>query len=167
VGSSAVHIEGLRETRALLKKFEPDLLKRLDLRIGAVARDLKSGAQANLEKTGVGGPPAYRIKTRNRVSRGGFSKAVLADFGSVSPKERWSTDPSVLAAIFEFARGVRNSQPQNVQRTKSLIATLNSRYGSTGRFLWSAWDDRKGAALASIDAEIKAVEAEYTARLRL
>jgi len=163
VGTSAVNVEGLTETRALLKKFEPDLLKRLNLRTGAVARDLQSGAQANFDKTGGGGP-AYRIRTRNRVS--GFSKSVLADMGSVSSKERWGTDPSVLAAIFEFARGVRNSQPQNVQRTKSLIATLNSRYGPTGRFLWQAWDDRKGVALASIDAEIKAVEAEYTARLR-
>ena len=84
----------------------------------------------------------------------------------MAPRAKWSTQPGALAAIFEFADGVRDARPQNVQRTKSMIATLNARYGSPGRFLWAAWDDRKVAALASIDAEIKAVEAEYTARLR-
>lgn len=168
MGTSAVHVEGLTETRALLKQFDPDLLKRLDRRLNIVARDLKSGAQTNFEKTGASGS-AYVIRTRNQVS--GFSKSVQAGHGNrvtstVSPGERWSTDPTVLAAIFELANGVRNSQPQNVQRTKSLIATLNSRYGSTGRFLWQAWDDRSGPALASIAVEIKDVEAEYTARLR-
>ena len=163
MGASAVEVSGLTETRALLKQFEPDLLKRLDLRLTVVARDLKSGAQSNLEKTGVSGS-AYTIRTRNRVS--GFSKSVKADFGSVAPREKWSSDPSVLAAIFEFANGVRDARPQNVQRTKSLIATLNARYGEPGRFLWAAWDERKVAALASVDAEIKAVEAEYTERLR-
>jgi hypothetical protein len=158
-----VDTEGITETRALLRRFEPDLLKRLDRRVSLVARNLQSGAQANLGKTGVTGD-AYRVRTRNRVS--GFSKAVTVDFGSVGAREHWSSDPSVLAAIFEFARGVRNSLPQNVQRTKSLIATLNSRYGSTGRFLWQAWDDQKGVALPSIATEIKDVEAEYTARMR-
>lgn len=163
MGASAVHVEGLMETRALLKKFEPDLLKRLNLRVGAVARNLRSGAQTNLEKTGASGS-AYRVRTSNRVS--GFSKAVTTVSGSVGPREKWSSKPGVLAAILESAKGVRDSQPQNVQRTKSLIATLNSRYGPPGRLLWPAWRDRSVAGLASIHAEIKAVEAEYTARLR-
>jgi hypothetical protein len=157
-----LYTEGLTETRALLRRFEPDLLKRLDLRVSLVARKLKSGAQANFEQTGASGD-AYRIRTRNRVY--GFSKSVSADFGSVGAREHWSTEPGVLAAIFELANGVRNSLPQNVQRTKSLIATLNSRYGSPGRFLWQAWDDISAASLASIVTEIKDVEAEYTARM--
>lgn len=151
------------ETRALLKKFEPDLLKRLNARLTVAAGSLRRGAQANFEKTGASGD-AYRIKTRNRVS--GFSKSVISTASTVPLGQRWSSNPGTLAAVFEFANGVSAAQPQNVQRTKSLIATLNSRYGSTGRFLWSAWDAQKEASLASIDAEIKAVEAEYTARLR-
>jgi len=163
MAAGAVNVAGLTETRALLKQFEPDLLKRLNTRLTVVASDLKKGAQANFGKTGVSGA-AYRIKTRARPA--GFSKSVLAEGGSVAPRAKWSTQPGALAAIFELANGVRDARPQNVQRTKSMIATLNARYGSPGRFLWAAWDARKVAALASIDAEIKAVEAEYTARLR-
>lgn len=161
-----VNTEGITETRALLRRFEPDLLKRLDRRVGIVARDLKSGAQANFEETGASGT-AYRIRTRSRVGGvPGFSKAVEAAGGSVGAREHWSSEPGVLAAIFEAAKGVRDSLPQNVQRTKSLIATLNSRYGSPGRFLWPAWRDMSAASLTSIATEIKDVEAEYTARMR-
>lgn len=158
-----VNTEGITETRALLRRFEPDLLKRLDRRVTLVARELQSGAQANFEGTGASGT-AYRIRTRARPS--GFSKAVTAAAGSVGARAHWSSEPGLLAAIFELANGVRNSLPQNVQRTKSLIATLNSRYGSPGRFLWQKWDDISAASLASIATEIKDVEAEYTARMR-
>jgi len=163
VGAGSVNVTGLVETRALLKRFEPDLLKRLDARLNAVARDLKSGAEASFARTGAGGS-AYRMRTRSKAT--GFVKSVTASGGSVSPGQKWSSSPGVLAAIFEFADGVRSSKPENVARTKSLIATLNSRYGSTGRFLWAAWDERKESALASIKTEVEAVEAEYTARLR-
>lgn len=165
MGTSAVIVntEGIPETRALLKQFEPDLLKRLDRRVNLVARDLKSGAQANFEKTGASGD-AYRIRRRTRKSVS--STSVSADFGSVSPGEKWSSDPAVLAAIFELANGVRDSLPQNVPRTKSLIATLNTSYGEPGRFLWKKWDEISAASLASIATEVKDVEDEYSARMR-
>jgi hypothetical protein len=162
VGASAVEIKGLTQTRGLMLKFEPDLLKRMDATLNAVARDLKGGAQANFAETGAGGN-AYRIKTSNRVS--GFSKSVTTVPGNVGRGEKWSSEPGVLAAIFETAKGVRDSQPQNVARTKSLIATLTARYGAPGRFLWPAWRDRSAAAKATISAEITALESEYTARL--
>ena len=72
----------------------------------------------------------------------------------------------MLAAIFEFANAVRDAQPQNIPRTRSLIATLNARYGGPGRFLWQTWDEEGLAAMAEVNAEIHAVESEYTARLR-
>jgi hypothetical protein len=49
---------------------------------------------------------------------------------------------------------------------RSLITTLNERYGTPGRFLWEAWDDSEGGYLEEIRTEIRAVEAEYSARLR-
>ena len=163
MAASAVDVTGLPQTRDLLRRFEPDLLKRLDSRLNAVARDLRGGAQASFERTGASGS-AYSIRTRTRA--GGSSKAVTTAPGSVGRGERWSSKPGVLASVFELAAAVRDSRPQNVQRTRSLIATLNARYGAPGRFLWDAWDDRKEKAMASIKAEIEAVEAEYTARLR-
>jgi hypothetical protein len=157
-----VTVTGDYETRALLARFEPDLLKRLNLRTGAIARNLKAGAEANFSRTGASG--GFRIRTRNRVA--GFSKSVTTQPGSISPGEKWSSEPGVLATILEFANGVRDSLPQNVKRTQSLIATLNARYGPPGRNLWHAWDQQKGVALPALAAEVKAVEDEYTARLR-
>ena len=72
----------------------------------------------------------------------------------------------MLAAIFEFANAVRDAQPQNIPRTKSLIATLNAKYGGPGRFLWQTWDEEGLSAMAEVNAAIHAVESEYTARLR-
>lgn len=163
MGASAIDVTGLPETRNLLRRFEPDLLKRLDSHLNAVARDLCNEAQVNFSATGVRGS-AYRVKSKTRA--GGFSKAVTTMPGSVGRGERWSSEPGVLASIFELANAVRDSKPQNIQRTRSLIATLNARYGRPGRFLWEAWDESKDEALGSIKAEVEAIEAEYSARLR-
>jgi hypothetical protein len=157
-----IDVDGLVETRTLLRQFEPDLLKRLDARVNLAARNLKSGAQANFGQTGAGGA-AYRIKSKLKPA--GFSKSVITMAGSVPRGVRWSTNPGTLAAVFEFAAGVRDARPENVQRVKSLIETLNARYGSTGRFLWQAWDDIKEAEMAGIAATIAEIEAEYTARM--
>ena len=163
MGATAIDLAGMPETRALLKRFEPDLLKRLDSKLNSVARSLKAGAQANFSHTGADGT-AYRIITRNRID--GFSKSVTTASGSVPAGERWSSEPGVLAAIFELMAAARDAQPQNVPRVRSLIATLNERYGTPGRFLWEEWDDSGDQYMDEVDAEIKAVEAEYTARLR-
>jgi hypothetical protein len=163
MASTAIDLVGMPETRSLLRRFEPDLLRRLDGKLNAVARDLKAGAQANFERTGASGG-AYRIRSRSRID--GFSKSVTTEGGSVAPGQRWSTEPGVLAAIFELMAAPRGAQPQNVPRVRSLIATLNERYGTPGRFLWEEWDDAGEGYLSEIDAEIKAVEAEYSARLR-
>lgn len=163
MGATAIDISGVTETRALLRRFEPDLLKRLESQLNAVARDLRNEAQVNFSATGVGAA-AYRIRTRSRA--GGFSKSVTTVGGSVARGQKWSSEPGVLANIFEFMAAPRDAQPQNVPRVRSLIATLNARYGAPGRFLWEAWDDGSDGYLAEIDAAIRSVEAEYSARLR-
>lgn len=160
--TTAIDVVSL-ETRRLLKRFEPDLLTRLDRKLNTVARDLRTGAQAHFSSTGASGD-AYRIITRSRIDQ--FSKSVTTASGSVSPGEKWSTEPGVLAAIFELMASPRDARPQNVPRVKSLIATLNERYGTPGRFLWQAWDDDGEGYLREVSAEAEAVEAEYTARLR-
>jgi len=162
VSAPAVDVANLTETRALLARFEPDLLKRLDRRLSAVARELKAGAQARFSATGADGS-AYRVTSRAR--RGGFSKGVTTERGSVGPRQKWSSEPGVLATIFELANGVRDAKPENIARTRSLIDTLNARYGPPGRFLWREWDASGDRYMEQVDAEIKAVEAEYSARL--
>jgi hypothetical protein len=163
MGATAIDLANMPQTRSLLRRFEPDLLKRLDGKLNSVARDLKAGAQANFEHTGASGT-AYRIRSRNRID--GFSKSVTTAGGSVAQGQKWSTEPGVLAAIFELMNGPRDARPQNVPRVRSLVQTLNERYGTPGRFLWEHWDDEGDGYLREIGAEVKAVEAEYTARLR-
>lgn len=163
MAGTAIDLENIPQTRALLRRFGPDLLKSLDSRLNAVARDLRNEAQVRFSNTGVSAD-AYRIRSRSRVD--GFSKSVTTKGGFVAAGQKWSSEPGVLAGIFELMAAPRNAQPQNVPRVRSLIATLNERYGTPGRFLWEAWDDNGDAYMSEVDAAIRAVEAEYTARLR-
>jgi hypothetical protein len=160
--SLAVSTEHLTETRQLLRKFDPDLLKRLDAVTQIAARRLKAGAESTFNKTGALG--GYRIATRRSYAV--TSTVVTTARGSVPRGERWSTAPGVLAAIFELMAGVRDAMPQNVKRVMSLVETLEARYGSPGRFLWDTWDYQKAETMAEIGAGIRALEDEYTAKLR-
>lgn len=157
-----VEVVGLLETRGLLAKFEPDLLKRLDATLTVVAKELQTGAQQNLAVTGMA-DRAYRIRSRNRIH--GFSKGVTTVSGAVASNEKWSSEPGVLARVFEFAKNVRDAQPQNVARTRSMLDTLRAKYGEPGRFLWTEWDIIKGPSMATVHEEIRAIEAEYTERM--
>lgn len=160
--SYEVNIEDVAATRYLLKQFGPDLLKKLDRELTQVARMLKSTAQSNLSRTGVSGS-AYMIRTTNRA--GSFTKGVTTAPGSVPRGERWSTKPGVLAAVFEFAQNVRTSKPQNIARTKAMLATVTARYGKPGRFLWDAWDSMSSGALARVHGAVATAEDELSGRL--
>ena len=163
MGGAAIDVANIPQTRGLLARFEPDLMKRLDSRLGAVTRDIKSGAQALFERTGATGT-AYRVKSRNSVGRSRSRSRPSP--AACSAGEKWSSEPGVLAAIFELMAAPRDAQPQNVERVRSLIRTLNERYGTPGRFLWETWDERGEGALKEVDAAVREAEAEYTARLR-
>ena len=162
VYSVGVSVEGVAATRNLLREFEPDLLKRLDQRLNAVARRIRRLAQAGFEQTGAGGV-AYRIRTRTR--RGAFVKSIAAVRGSVARGQKWSSEPGTLAAIFEFANAVRDAKPQNVARTRNMIATLNARYGAPGRFLWQAWEQEGDRAEGEVQDAVREAEREYTRRM--
>jgi len=52
-----------------------------------------------------------------------------------------------------------------VRRTQSLIDTLNAKYHSPGRFLWSAWDDEGDRAQTDVEDAVREAEIEYTRRM--
>lgn len=162
MATQAVEVVGLAETRGLLARFEPDLLRRLNREVTAEAKALQQSAQANISGTGMAGD-AYRIKRSTRPM--GFSVSVIARKGTVGRGERWSSSPGVLAAVLEFAEGVRDARPENLTRTTNMLATLRARYGAPGRFLWDAWDGMKEASQAQLRATVAEIEAEYSARL--
>ena len=161
---TTVDIDGLPETRALLRQLQPELLKRLDSRIGGVAKELMGNASASFSATGASSSGAYVIKSRTSVSS--VSRSVMTAPGSVPKGQKWSSEPGVLASIFEFANKVDKAKPANRKRVESLIATLNSRYGSPGRFLWDSWDSMKDSAHREVAAAVAEAEASLSARLK-
>lgn len=162
VYSTNVDVAGVSATRNLLRQMEPDLLRRLDRRLNVVANRVKSVAQAKFERTGATGT-AYRVRTRTR--RGSFVKSIATVPGSVPRGQKWSSEPGVLASVFELANAVRDARPENVRRTQSLIETLNAKYYSPGRFLWSAWDDEGDRAQTDVEDAVREAEIEYTRRM--
>lgn len=151
---ASVEIDGLLETRHLLKTLRPDMLRELNRRVSGVQRRLKSGAQAKFSVTGHNAD--YRVFSRTRSD--GFARGVHLGPGQVARGERWSTNANVLANVFEFAANVRDAKPQNVARTQSMLATISARFGEPGRFLWSAWDDIRAESMEDIRTGVKSVE---------
>jgi len=60
---------------------------------------------------------------------------------------------------------VRDARPENVRRTQSLIDTLNAKYYSPGRFLWTAWDAEGDRAQTDVEDAVRDAEVEYTRRM--
>ncbi len=163
--TTAIDLAGLPETRRLLRRFEPDLLKRLDAKMSAAPRrDLRPAPRRNFSPTGAGGN-AYRIITRNRID--GFSKSVT----TVARQRRARAEVVELArrpgrhlrarggaarraAAERAARALAHRDAERAVRRPGPLPL-----GGVGR--------RRGRSTRRRStAEIQAVEAEYTARLR-
>jgi len=82
---------------------------------------------------------------------------VTAVLSSGSSGSAWSTEGR-LSAILEF---FGHNQPGRTKRARSCTATLNSRYGGPGRFLWSAWDSVGGKSVVPrIEAAVHNAETQ-------
>jgi hypothetical protein len=133
------------DTRALaqmnheLKLFAPDLKKELDKRLrkigNAIAKDAKGRTP---QRTGRA---RASIKTRVR-NRG--DDLIVSVMGRTQ--------------LLEFAEN--GHSPQG----KSLVQTLDSRYGQPGRFLWDAYDRNKPEP--EIEQAIREVSREFESRIR-
>ena len=72
----------------------------------------------------------------------------------------WSQEGR-LSAILEFYGKVGAKSDQ----ARTCTATLNSRYGTPGRFLWSSWDEQKGSSVPRIEAAVREAEKQLQATL--
>ena len=114
MGATAIDRRQASRRRArLLARFEPDLLKRLDSRLNAVARESSRPApRRTFERTGASGN-AYRVriaKPRRRLLEVGHDQVRQR----VARARSGRAEPGVLAAIFELMAASRDAQPQNV-----------------------------------------------------
>jgi len=154
--SLEIAINGLDQTVAALKAFEPDLLKSMNREIRGIVNVLKGAAEAKYSATGGGA--GYAIRSSSRGKKVGMRVMAINSTGSSG--SAWSTEGR-LSAILEFY-GKAGSKSQQAQ---TCTATLNARYGAPGRFLWSAWDEQKGSAVPAIEAAVHKAETQLQASL--
>lgn len=148
---SNILIENAKETINALATFEPTLHKALNVTIRRALEVVKQGA----ERRYPDGAWVVKINKKNILG------SITTKPGSTGGRNWGSADPGVKAAIFEFAENNPSGRPQ----VAGLLQTLNRRYGSTGRFLWAAWDAEGEVALNKIKSAAKKAEAELQARL--
>lgn len=148
-----IQIQGVRQTVNALIAFEPALKDRLNDEIKVALRNVSDRARSKYPKGSWG----------VSVTRKKILGSVYARSGRRG--DRWgdsSTAPGVRAAIFEFAgsRG-EGTTPQ----ARGMIRSLNERYGSPGRFLWSSWDELGRGVLLDIQMSVREAERDLQATL--
>lgn len=150
VGTS-IEIEGVGKTIRALKEFTPDIHKDMNKAIRTALNWTKQAAIAKYPKG------AYTVRINKKKILGSVATA-----GGASAPSWNDAAPGVRAAIFEFAGSQQQGKSPQAQ---ALIASLNSRYGTPGRFLWSAWDETGDQVTDSIRAVVKRAEARLQERL--
>lgn len=151
-----VQINGVKQTVAALKAFEPDLLKGMNAEIKDSLKQVQEGAKSRYPKG------AWSLRLNQRKILG----TIIATGGGRGVNGRsgtWEALPGgVRAAIFEFAG---KNQSGKTPQAQGLIKHLNDRYGSPGRFLWDSWDQKGGWVLDQIEAAVKKAERDLQASL--
>ncbi len=171
MGTGNVHAEitideaRLKRDRELLGLFAPHLLHKLDAQLLAEARPVAHAAGlrfALLARTHRDHNSAESFQTTLTKQHMPRNKATGISGGLVRIRSR-----ARGAAIVEFA-GDRNPHGKT-PRGRTLIETLNERYGEPGRVLWQAWDDRQQFVLWAVRRLVEAAETtlqtEFDARL--
>lgn len=148
---TSIEVQGVKQTVAALKAFTPDIHKALTK---SIREALKFTQEVAKSKYPSG---AWSIRINQKKVLGSITTA------SGAKAVRWGeSSGGVRAAIFEFAGAVQSGKTPQAQ---ALIASLNSRYGSTGRFLWAAWDETGNGVLESIRYEVLKAERQLQAHL--
>jgi hypothetical protein len=144
--TAEIVVWGLRDIDRALKSVAPDLRRELYARVGSAAKEVQQAAQFKAP-----GSIAAAIKLRRGGGRTGKSA-----FGFRLVSE------SAASAILEFAGSVSSGHtPQGT----SLIQTLDSRYGRTGRFVWQAMDENKSGVESAVDEAVRDVTKQLQDRV--
>ena len=157
-----------RKLRAELYGFDRELLGKLNSRIKRAVAPAKQDAEAaaaNLALLGANTPSGGRTDSplARKYTRG--KKTISVKVGGRTSR-RTETDSVVrlvaengAMAIAEFA------QNSTTKSGAALVAMLDRKFGSTGRFLWDAVDQHESEILADNRDEVRKTEQEWTDRL--
>lgn len=170
----AVKIEGIEATVAAMKKFEPEMYKRMKVRLRMAGREVSNLANARAP----------------RIAQGGFGTKISDHGRSVGMVvyARAGSKAGMNAAIFEFAKnagaasasmksgklkiirkrfasgpsgGSRPGGPQGA----AMVSWLSSDYGQPGRFLWQAWGLKRASVIAEVEGIWRQGEVELQAAM--
>lgn len=146
--SAEVRIEGLEETVAALRAFEPDALKAMQKEIREEAWKVARLATSRFSRTGHSG--SYAVRSSYRGKRTGMSIRAV-------DKE---------TSIFEFA-GTKGRSRTGGPITPQGMAMIRWLYtfGRPGRFLWGAYDATKDEFNAQLKRSIDKAERELQRHL--
>lgn len=149
---TAIGIIGVKKTLAILNEVDPEVRKALNATIKEALQPVRERAKAKYSK----GSWVVRLNNKKILGQ-------IAAGGGRYVSSSWSKSaPGVRAAIFEFAGSTTSGK---TPQAAGLIKSLNSRYGSPGRFMWSAWDEVGDNALKEINTMIREAERNLQARL--
>lgn len=148
-----IRIDGVKQTVAALKAFEPDLLKAMNKEIRQSLAPVRQRAK------GIYPGGAWSININSKKILGSIAASAG---GGLDPNSWGNSGAGTKAAIFEFI-GSRymGKRPQ----VTGLIASLERRYGSPGRFLWQAWDEMGSGVLDNIEEAVRGAERDLQANL--
>jgi hypothetical protein len=149
---TAIGVEGVAKTVRALDAFAPEIKARLNREIRKALNDTKTRAQSKYPKG------AYVTLVNKKKILGSVTTAR----GGVNGRRWGEADAGARAAIFEFA-GSR--QEGRTPQARGLIKSLNARYGTTGRFLWSAWDETGKDVLDRIRTSVLSAERDLQSKL--
>jgi hypothetical protein len=150
--------ESLRRTQQLLRDFSPKLLREMN-------RAIVETAEGVTQSAGI------RLRTLQQTMSMDMSKPWPEDAAARYRVRMTSGLVQLLqrtrgGCIVEFA-GRANPQGRGSQRGRTLINTLNERYGPTGRLLWHEFDRDAPALMARIDVIVRDAETELNMQLGL
>lgn len=149
---TAIEVSGVGKTIRALEAFAPEIKDRLNKEIRKSLTSTKQRAQSKYPKG------AYTIQINKKKILG----SVTTQKGSVNGKRWGEADAGARAAIFEFAG---SNQDGRTPQARGLIESLNRRYGTTGRFLWSAWDETGKDVLENIRTAVLSAERDLQNKL--
>jgi hypothetical protein len=134
----SVEVEGWRETVAALRALEPRIRATATAELEAVAREAASEAASRIHRVTGASAAGYRVSVQQRGV-------------AIANRARG-------AAIVEFAGRLH---PQGrTPRGRTLIATLNARYGPPARLAEPAVLSRRQRLEAAMEAAVEAVARE-------
>ena len=149
-----VQILGVKETVTALRAFEPSLLKEMNSEIRRSLTPVRERAKGKYPA----GVWSININTKKILG-----SICAASGGAGGLKPRWGDSAGgIKAAIFEFAGSTTQGATPQAQ---GLIKSLTERYGSPGRFLWSAWDELGGGVLQNIEESVRRAERDLQANM--